>query len=74
MTRPLWWSHRDNHAVRNGDWKLVKSNDGEWELFQINQDRAKTKNLAAQHPGKCKELKKLWEDQVNQFREDRKIK
>ena len=74
MTRPLWWSHRDNHAVRNGDWKLVKSNDGEWELFQINQDRVETKNLAAQHPGKCKELKKLWEDQVNQFREDRKIK
>jgi arylsulfatase len=74
MTRTLWWSHRDNHAIRSGDWKLVKSNDGEWELFQINQDRAETKNLAAQHPVKCKELKKLWEDQVNQFREDRKIK
>jgi arylsulfatase len=74
MTRTLWWSHRDNHAVRNGDWKLVKSNDGEWELFQISKDRAETNDLAARHPEKVKELRKLWDEQVKQIRKLKRLK
>ena len=72
--RTLWWSHRNNHGLRRGDWKLVKSNDADWELFQINQDRAETNDLADQYPEKVTELKKQWKAQVEQMRQVRKLK
>lgn len=72
--RTLWWSHRDNHAIRSGDWKLVKSHDGAWELFNMKEDRTETKNLVSQYPEKAKELKKLWDNQVEQIREVKKLK
>jgi arylsulfatase len=71
--RTLWWSHRDNHAIRRGDWKLVKSRDGAWELFNMKEDRAETKNLVSQYPEKAKELRKLWDNQVEQIREAKKL-
>jgi len=72
--RTLWWSHRRNNAMRSGDWKLVKSNDGPWELYKIKEDRTESHNLAAQYPEKVKELKKLWHAQIENFRQARKIK
>ncbi|NQU40527.1 MAG: arylsulfatase [Lentisphaerae bacterium] len=72
--RTFWWSHRGNNAIRNGDWKLVKSNDEPWELYNLKEDRAETNNLAAQYPEKVKELEKQWEAQVEQIRQARKLK
>jgi arylsulfatase A-like enzyme len=72
--RTLWWSHRRNDALRNGDWKLVKPNDGPWELYNLKSDRAEATDLAAQFPEKVKELEKQWDAQVAQFRQVRKLK
>ncbi|WDE98924.1 arylsulfatase [Lentisphaera profundi] len=72
--RVLWWSHRGNHAVRNGNWKLVKSKDGSWELYDLKEDRAETNDLAAQYPEKVKALTKQWEAQVEQIRQIKKLK
>ena len=72
--RVLWWSHKGNHAVRNGNWKLVKTNEGNWELYNISEDRAETANLVDQYPEKVKELEKQWEAQVAQIRRVRKLK
>ena len=72
--RALWWSHEGNHALRHGDWKLVKTKKGKWELFNLAEDRAETKNLAAQHPERVMQLKTLWESRVDEFRETKKLK
>jgi arylsulfatase len=72
--RPLWWSHKENHALRYGDWKLVKTKTENWELYNLAEDRAETKNLAADDPEKVMELKTLWESQVDEFRETKKLK
>jgi arylsulfatase len=72
--RVLWWSHKGNHAVRNGNWKLVKTNEGNWELYNISEDRAETANLVDQYPEKVKELEKQWEAQVEQIRQVKKLK
>jgi arylsulfatase A-like enzyme len=73
-SRTFWFSHRNNNAIRNGDWKLVKPNDGPWELYNLKSDRAETENLAAQYPERVEDLKKQWEGEVEQFRQVRKLK
>jgi arylsulfatase len=35
-----------------------------WELYNLNEDFAETNNLAAKHPEKLDELKKLWDEQA----------
>lgn len=60
----LWWMHEGNRAIRIGDWKLVSDDNGKtWELFNLKQDRAETKNLAASHPEKARELRAAWAKQ-----------
>ena len=48
--RKLYWDYANNHAVRDGRWKLVQSNlSGNWELYDIDADRGETRDLAAEH-------------------------
>jgi arylsulfatase len=78
----LWWMHENSKAIRVGDWKLVaavpslrgrgaaaaeQAPAGEWELFNLAEDRAETKNLAAQMPDKVRELAALWSAKQNEF-------
>src|SRR5690349_13669833 len=35
-----------------------------WELYNLNEDFAETQDLAAKHPDKLEELKKLWDEQA----------
>lgn len=66
----LWWAHEGNRAVRVGNWKLVAAGkDGPWELYDLNVDRCETKDLAAKHPDKVRELEQLWTRRMNEFRE-----
>lgn len=60
----LFWSHENQRAVRQGDWKLIvnpPSYPGEevldkvW-LSNLEADRSEKKNLAAQEPGRVREL------------------
>ena len=59
--RTLTWEHEGNRAVRVGDWKLVATFRGPWELYDLGHDRAELKNLAAQQPAKVKELTAAWQ-------------
>lgn len=46
-------------AVRDGRWKLLCAYDGsDAELYDLDTDRAETKNLASQHPDVVKRLTK----------------
>ena len=57
---------RSNRAVRVGDWKLVGSFRGEWELYDLRTDRSELNNLAAQQPAKVKELAAAWQTWADQ--------
>ena len=62
--RLLAWEHVGNRALRKGDWKLVSSarfTPGEWELYNMREDRTETRNLVDQKPKKVEELEQDWE-------------
>ena len=60
--RPLFWEHEGNKAVRHGDWKAVAKGRGAWELYDLRTDRAESRNVAAQHPERTRELAARWQD------------
>ena len=72
---PLFFEHEANRAVRDGKWKLVANAGseppykGEWELYNLEKDRAETNNLAEQFPGKVEELSAMW----NQWAEENNV-
>jgi arylsulfatase A-like enzyme len=43
-------------ALRKGDWKLVMPKKGKLQLFNLADDLAESRNVAAEHPDKVKEL------------------
>ncbi len=74
--RVLCWERMGNEAVRQGQWKLVRSygavneegnitstgpRTGEWELYDTMADPGETKNIAAQHPERMKSMTHLFE-------------
>jgi len=65
----LYWHHSGNRAIRVGDWKLVSAGrGGTWELYNLAADRAETRNLAAKHPDKARELAAAWQRHETAFR------
>jgi arylsulfatase len=64
----LAWEVFGNRAVRQGDWKLrwqIKPyGKSDWELFNLAEDPAEHKDLAAQNPDKVKAMLAVWESYV----------
>ena len=61
-TKPLFWEHEGNRAIRDGDWKLVaKGAQSSWELYNLAVDRTEMDNLAVSQPAKTRELVAKWE-------------
>ena len=71
----LYWRLGEHMAIRKGDWKLVKTREGPLkeanpstfndlsnaELYNLAEDIGETKNLAATHPEKVRELAADWQ-------------
>lgn len=57
----LYWEHIGNAAVRHGRWKLVRDHPGPWELYDIQEDRAELRDLAAENPGLVHRLVEEWQ-------------
>ena len=66
----LFWRFGSQMAIRQGDWKLVRASRGlkEYEdiatepmLFNLATDIAEQRDLAAQSPGKVRDLQALWD-------------
>ncbi|MCM8533471.1 MAG: arylsulfatase [Lentisphaeraceae bacterium] len=70
--RTVWWAHEGNHAIRIGDWKLIKTKDAAWSLYNLAKDRTETNDLASSYPEKVKLLEKEWLKTIDGFREDLK--
>ena len=64
----LYWEHEANRAIRIGDWKLVLRAaevfpfDGDWELYNLAEDRTEMNNLADIYPEKVEEMKTKWDE------------
>lgn len=59
------WEIFGNRAIRQGDWKLrweiEPLGKSDWELFNLAADPAEKHDLAAENPGKVKEMLLLWD-------------
>ncbi len=65
--RPLYWEHEGNAAIRVGDQKLVRAGErGEWELFNLGNDRTELVDLAHQHVDAAEQLRQQWETWATQ--------
>lgn len=54
---PVFWERAGNRAVRKGKWKLVSIYPQyRWELYNIEEDRGETNDLAAKNPQLVNEL------------------
>lgn len=61
--RTLFWRVGKKHAVRNGDWKLIRDGN-EWKFFNLAHDPGETNDLAAKELDRVQKLSALW-DQWN---------
>jgi arylsulfatase A-like enzyme len=59
-SRVLFWEHEGNRAVRQGRWKLVSRYPQPWELYDIENDRSETQDLAALKSQKAATLADLY--------------
>lgn len=59
--RALYWEHEGNRAMREGEWKIVSQHPGDWELYNIRQDRGERNNLAAAQPDRLKSMAARWD-------------
>jgi arylsulfatase A-like enzyme len=57
---PIFFRYKTKAAVVDGDWKLLTTNfgKGQFELYNLADDPAESRNVAKQHPEKSKTLEK----------------
>lgn len=60
-SRPLFWEHEGNAAIRLDDRKLVRTGmKGPWELYDLNADRTEQHDLAEENPEEVANLLQQW--------------
>ena len=67
--RPIWYYHEGNRALHFDDWKIVAEKDGQWELFNLKEDRSESTDFASRHPDKVLEMEEIWNRMLHEFRE-----
>ena len=58
---PIYWEHEGSRALRIDNWKLVAEVGGEWELYDMDDDRTELNNLVESNAPKAAEMIALYE-------------
>jgi arylsulfatase A-like enzyme len=59
--KAIYFEHERNRAVLAGKWKLVaRGEEGPWELYDFEEDRTETADLAKKFPQKVEDMEKMW--------------
>ncbi len=53
---PVFFRWKNGRAIIDGDWKAVRWEPAEWELYRIREDRTETNDLSAEEPGMLSRL------------------
>lgn len=62
----LFWEHFGSKGLRQGEWKIVQlEKNSEWQLYNLEQNRTETNNVASQYPERVKEMVKKWDELSN---------
>jgi arylsulfatase A-like enzyme len=56
----LWFEHEGNRALRDESWKLVSKHPGAWELYNIDEDRTETNDLAGTESVRVRRMSDAW--------------
>jgi arylsulfatase len=57
----IYWEHEGNKAMLVHPWKLVSKFPGPWELYNLDQDRGETNNLAKSEPERVRDMTERWQ-------------
>jgi arylsulfatase A-like enzyme len=60
--KALSWATSGSRAMRVGQWKLVASQSGPWELYDMAIDRTELNDLAKAHPDRVATMAALFEE------------
>jgi arylsulfatase len=58
---PLFWEHIGNAAMRDGNWKLVREYEQDWELYDLSTDRSEQHDVAGRHPDRVAAMTTAWQ-------------
>ena len=70
-TRPIFWEHEGNRAIRSGRWKLVSRYPDGWELYDMIADRVERNDVAPRHSDVVRTLAAEWEAWAKRANVDR---
>jgi arylsulfatase len=65
-TQPFFWEYIGEKAMRKGDWKLVKTKSGNWELYNLKDDPIEMNELSKIRTDIFKEMVELYNNWANQ--------
>ena len=58
----LFFEHEGYRAIRQGPWKLVSGEEERWELYQIDEDRIESTDLAGHEKLRVRRMAADWND------------
>lgn len=56
----FWAFNQTGKGMVKGDWKVSSISDGPWQLYNITEDPAESKNLASENLSKLAEMSAAW--------------
>jgi arylsulfatase len=60
QTGTLYWEHAGNGAIRRGDWKLVRTFPGPWELYNLAKDPTELNDVVTENRDLAESLLAEW--------------